>query len=103
MAATVYIYYQLENYYQNHRRYVKSRSYEQLSGTWLSADDLEDDCDPVVTNADMDQNVSVTGETLEPDVAAFPCGLIAKSFFNDTWNLTSPDGSAISINKTEIA
>jgi hypothetical protein len=28
----VYVYYQLDNFYQNHRRYVKSRSFDQLRG-----------------------------------------------------------------------
>lgn len=37
MAAPVYFYYQLANFYQNHRRYVKSRSDGQLRGD-LSAD-----------------------------------------------------------------
>ena len=30
--APVYVYYQLDNFYQNHRRYVKSRSFDQLKG-----------------------------------------------------------------------
>nr|CAD1841546.1 unnamed protein product [Ananas comosus var. bracteatus] len=30
MKAPIYIYYELDNYYQNHRRYVKSRSDKQL-------------------------------------------------------------------------
>ena len=32
MKAPVYVYYELDNFYQNHRRYVKSRSDSQLSG-----------------------------------------------------------------------
>lgn len=32
MSAPIYIYYELDNYYQNHRRYVKSRSSLQLLG-----------------------------------------------------------------------
>lgn len=28
MVAPVYVYYQLDNFYQNHRRYVKSRDYK---------------------------------------------------------------------------
>jgi hypothetical protein len=32
MTAPVYVYYELQNFYQNHRRYVKSRSDKQLSG-----------------------------------------------------------------------
>lgn len=32
----IYVYYQLDNFYQNHRRYVKSRDNEQLQGKWKS-------------------------------------------------------------------
>jgi predicted membrane protein len=32
IPAPVFIYYQLDNFYQNHRRYVKSRSFNQLKG-----------------------------------------------------------------------
>ena len=32
MKAPVYMYYKLRNFYQNHRRYVKSRSDSQLKG-----------------------------------------------------------------------
>ena len=38
IKAPVYVYYQLENFYQNHRRYVKSRSNEQLLGNNLPVD-----------------------------------------------------------------
>ena len=33
MVAPVYVYYELQNFYQNHRRYVKSRNDNQLLGT----------------------------------------------------------------------
>lgn len=38
IAAPVYVYYKIDNMYQNHRRYVKSRSYSQLAGKYLTAD-----------------------------------------------------------------
>lgn len=66
MAAPVYFYYQLANFYQNHRRYVKSRSDGQLRGD-LTADTST--CDPLQTYA---------GSPI------YPCGLIANSFFNGT-------------------
>jgi hypothetical protein len=37
---------------------------------------------------------------------AFPCGLVAKSFFNDTFNISTPATPAIDvyyINQTDIA
>jgi len=64
MAAPIFVYYQLTNFYQNHRRYVKSRSYSQLMGYTegdetndiqnpLPVKDVETDCEPIVTNADL--------------------------------------------------
>jgi|TARA_B110000971_G_C19688775_1_gene354473 hypothetical protein len=32
MKAPVHLYYQLDNFYQNHRRYVKSRDDKQMRG-----------------------------------------------------------------------
>lgn len=32
MESPVYVYYELQKFYQNHRSYVKSRSYDQLAG-----------------------------------------------------------------------
>lgn len=46
----VYLYYELSNYYQNHRRYVKSKVTAQLAGENLPYSDLSD-CDPVITNS----------------------------------------------------
>ncbi|CAD8147462.1 unnamed protein product [Paramecium pentaurelia] len=95
--SPVFFYYQLTNFYQNHRRYVKSKSPSQLSGTDLSESEL-DECDPVVTNDEMGKTSSVTNEPLKKEEKAIPCGLIAKSYFNDTFNLFQ----VINNTKTEI-
>ena len=45
MDAPIYVYYKLDNFYQNHRRYVKSRSDIQLrgkSGSTETCEPLED-------------------------------------------------------------
>lgn len=52
IQAPIYVYYQLDNFYQNHRRYVKSRSNDQLMGNDLSLEEL-DDCDPIKSNKDL--------------------------------------------------
>ncbi|PPD90593.1 hypothetical protein GOBAR_DD12478 [Gossypium barbadense] len=44
MKSPVFIYYQLDNYYQNHRRYVKSRSDKQLRS--VSDEKSTTDCSP---------------------------------------------------------
>lgn len=75
MKGTTYVYYQLDNFYQNHRRYVKSRSDKQLAGTiYDSSSSVSSDCDPLTTRG---------SKVLDP------CGLIANSFFNDTIKLSS--------------
>lgn len=54
MKAPIYFYYELENFYQNHRRYVKSKSSTQLSGEVISLSDAEKYCDPIIYNSDLE-------------------------------------------------
>jgi len=70
MTGLVYFYYQIENMYQNHRRYVKSRSDTQLSGDKVN--DLVS-CDPLLDNGG------------NPSKGLYPCGLVAASTFNDSY------------------
>lgn len=63
----VYMYYGLTNFYQNHRRYVKSRDDNQLLGNVLNGPNSE--CSP------FDKDPS--GKTY------VPCGAIANSLFSD--------------------
>jgi hypothetical protein len=68
MDNTVFLYYKLTNFFQNHRRYVKSLDSDQLKGKAVSPSDLDGgDCKPVDT---------IDGK------AIYPCGLIANSLFN---------------------
>ena len=84
MKAPVFVYYELDNFYQNHRRYLKSRDSDQLNGQIKSVSDL-DDCDPIITNGDGGFTVAWDGVTpLDSAAAANPCGLVAKSLFNGT-------------------
>lgn len=66
----VYMYYGLTNYYQNHRRYVKSRDDDQLLGK-LSMNPSSD-CHPFRVDAN---NVPIA-----------PCGAIANSLFSGESN-----------------
>lgn len=65
-SGEVFMYYGLENFYQNHRRYVKSLDNLQLLGKL--SDEPSKDCHPFAKNA--------IGE------AYVPCGAIANSMFN---------------------
>lgn len=85
MKHPIYVYYQLDNFYQNHRRYVKSRSDQQLR--------------------DKDSKDKIS--TCEPEDSAngspiVPCGLIAWSLFNDTYSF-SRNKQKLNVNKSEIS
>jgi len=78
MKAPIYMYYQLSNFYQNHRRYVKSRSDKQLRGDDIY--DVESLCEPLAKRSCTSNETGLSGEC-----AVYPCGLIAWSVFNDTF------------------
>ena len=106
MKKDVFIYYRLKNFYQNHRRYISSKSYKQLKGKIMKESEIKDDCEPIILNKDIYEGViSIDGSTvLDPDGVAHPCGLIAKSFFNDTYEIKKKGGNgSITINDTGIA
>ncbi|CAI4052276.1 hypothetical protein SUVZ_14G3680 [Saccharomyces uvarum] len=73
IKKSTYVYYHLTNFNQNHREYVESFDLEQLKGKALIGDALDPNCDPFRTS----DNKTV-----------FPCGLIANSMFNDTFDAT---------------
>ena len=88
MTKDVFVYYRMKNFYQNHRRYIKSKSNKQLRGNWLSEGDIKDDCDPIILNKDLYEGILGLNKTeLDPNEVAHPCGLIAKSLFNDSFSL----------------
>lgn len=55
VPGPIYVYYELGQFYQNHRRYVKSRENQQLAGQYLSVKDLTN-CDPIIQVGDLWQN-----------------------------------------------
>ena len=108
MPPTIMIYYELDGFYQNHRRYIKSKSDDQLNGKTFTLNEMKklQDCSPVFTNREMgfEQGAkSITGEELNLDDLAIPCGLVAKSYFNDNFTNWKLDGVNITINEKDIA
>lgn len=99
----IMVYYQLENFLQNHRRFIKSKSISQLNGSVLSTGDLKIDCDPVVTVKDLGIKTTLSGKRLDDDEPANPCGLMARTVFNDTYTLEQMDGTPIFIDETNIS
>ncbi|XP_067654593.1 cell cycle control protein 50A-like isoform X1 [Haliotis asinina] len=87
----VYMYYGLTNFYQNHRRYVRSRDDNQLNGQSIAPGSLNQDCDPY---------------RLLNSSGIAPCGAIANSLFNDSFTLSykSNDSSEnVTLLRTGIA
>ena len=77
IGPPVFFYYRLTNFFQNHRRYVKSLDTNQLLGQNVPNSTISGgSCDPLRLNSD--------GKPY------YPCGLIANSLFNDTFQ--SPRG-----------
>lgn len=103
LDSPIYIYYELDNFYQNHRRFIKSFSINQLAGSVLNSSQIEDDCSPIVTVKDLGINKTIGGYYLEPDAPANPCGLYPRSFFNDTYSIYSANSGKVFINETGIA
>jgi hypothetical protein len=85
-TGEVYFYYGLVNYYQNHRRYVKSRDDNQLLG---KTGEASDDCQPFQKSSD--------GSSIAP------CGAIANSKFNDILTLSFNGTQLVPVINTGIA
>ena len=90
MKKPIMIYYQIDGFTQNHKKYMNSKSYKQLKGENVEKDDLESgEYDNMITNKDM----SILDESENP--LAIPCGLMAKSYFRDTFTEWKLNGASI--------
>ena len=105
MKKPIMIYYQIDGIYQNHRRYLNSKSDEQLHGKKFTLEGMKNsqDCEPVVTNKEMDKKKSITGKDLKDTSLAIPCGLIARSYFNDIYTNFKIDGKQFYPNENNIS
>jgi len=80
MDPPIYVYYELTNYFQNNRRYVRSVSPQQLAGLPTNMDNLQLLCEPMLYVS------GAPDPSFEEDGLMTPCGLQAWSFFNDTFS-----------------
>ncbi|CAI8017185.1 Cell cycle control protein 50A [Geodia barretti] len=72
-------YYALDNYYQNHRRYLNSWDPAQLRGDNFRSPDSN--CRPLVRYRDNDNEMNNASR-----LPIVPCGIIANSWFNDSFH-----------------
>jgi len=102
MKKPIYIYYQINDISQNHRFYMENKSDKQLKGEKVSKEDLEknNECENSLYNGNF---TYLDNELYPKDDVAFPCGLIAKSFFQDDLTSWKISGRDINITTEEIA
>ena len=60
------------------------------------------DCDPIILVGDLSkkQKISLSGKQMKDEWPAIPCGLIAKSVFNDTFSLWKKESDTKKVNQT---
>ena len=76
IRGKVYLKYKLTNFYQNHRRFMESKSRDQLAGVYVDYDGMST-CEPIISK----------DNSQEPANWIIPCGVSATSVFNDTFTV----------------
>ena len=101
MKAPIYFYYQIDNFYQNQRVYVKSQAPFQLKGgpegdKWADKREYQDALAKSCSSSGYDRCRTGAVPALPRDgdgssnaglFLCNPCGLIASSFFTDTFEV----------------
>jgi hypothetical protein len=101
--SPVFVYYQLIGFFQNSRRYVKSKETDQLTGDDI---DAHDNCEPAEKNSQMGlpygkKALDGVSNLVDGNIAV-PCGLMAKTFFNDSFEF-KVNGASEPVDETNIA
>jgi len=97
MATPIYVYYRLDNFYQNVRRYVISRDERQLRDLSISS---PQSCIPLTAHGDLADHPSFAlVNSAEKGKTLYPCGLMAATMFSDVLSAcVVPSGSPTSCN-----
>jgi len=77
LQLPLFVYVGLSPFYQNHRRYLKSRDSSQLNGVERTLSQLGD-CSPLTLASDYD--------ALQQPLVLKPCGLPANTVYNDVFS-----------------
>jgi hypothetical protein len=84
LEKPVYVYYELSNFFQNHRAFVRDLDYFELMGSSSSG------------------SLCTTHTSTESGGEIKPCGVQAWSYFNDSYAVAL-DGAAVDIDETNIS
>ena len=105
MQNPIFIYYQLKNFYLNHRKIIESKNWNELRGEEVNA---KSSCKDAYLMGEMFSKnspyyINEWGHNFSEYDIASPCGLLARNFFNDTYNITFNNGTFINIDETNIS
>ena len=89
IKGDIHLKYKLTKFYQNHRRWMESKSRDQLAGVYVNFEGMST-CDPIR---------SVNDSSAAEDWI-LPCGISAISLFNDTFTI---DSDELDFNESGIA
>lgn len=98
VTGPLYVFYELDNFFQHHRRFVSSMDRTQFTGEW-TPDVALTACAPLET-ADSEKCVAGACDAGSGKTRTlFPCGIVANTMFNDIFWLHDgllPSGEALS-------
>ncbi|OQR95099.1 protein kinase [Achlya hypogyna] len=87
-AADGHLFYELDPFYQNHRRLVASQQPSQLLDIWTQDSYGTTECEPLISaTSDVCFGSVCNGTVREREL--YPCGLVANTMFNDIFWLHS--------------
>lgn len=101
IEGPILINYELTNFISNSKDYLLSKSHKQLSGSAITIAEAKQ-CEPYVTNEQMEVSRSWAGAVLDPAAIASPCGLQAKLWFRDTFELVTSGFTVVPIRTNNL-
>lgn len=108
IPGPIFIYYELNNFYANHRDFIKSKIWSQLKGETFIDSQNNSRCEGAklmkeMFDGDETKYKTYTNIPLKKDSYANPCGLIAKAFFTDEYQITTQNNTNLNITSRGIA
>jgi hypothetical protein len=102
MSEPVFVYYEFRNLYQNHIQFVKSRDFKQLRGEDRTKSEIIT-CEGVKEMSDIPHELWPPMSHLQENDIAKPCGLAARYYPQDYFEIIGEDSQNIEIESSDIA
>ena len=108
IPGPIFIYYELNNFYANHRDFIKSKIWSQLKGETNIDKNNNSKCEGAklmseMFDGDVTKYKTYANKNLTKDSYANPCGLIAKAYFTDEFEILNENNSLLNITSKNIA